>query len=119
MKLRLGIAIALVPFFTAHAEEGDKQSMYQISSTAPVNLTSTSARTPVLPNGQNYRGARLVTTQAAHCKVGDSTVTATANDSYFPANTPEYLKVQPSDGNYIACIRDSADGKFWADPVKQ
>ena len=118
MKLRLGVAIILVPLI-AHAEEGDRQSMYIISSTTPVTLTSASTRSALLPNGANWRGVRIVATQAAHCRAGDVTVTATANDTLFPANAPEYMKVQPSDGNYVACIRDTADGKVWIDPVKQ
>jgi len=119
MKLRLGIAIALMPLI-AHAEDGDKQSIYRVSSTDPVAIiSSTSARSALLPNTSDARGVRIAPTVTAHCKPGGSTVTATTSDTIFFANTPEYIKIQPSDGNYVACIADSASGKVWIDPTRQ
>ncbi|MHC2315142.1 hypothetical protein ACVIHC_002188 [Bradyrhizobium diazoefficiens] len=119
MKLRLGIAIALLPL-VAHAEDGDKQSIYQISPTAPANITSSSSvRSALLPSASNWRGVRIAATVDVHCRAGDVSVTATVNDTPFWGKSSEYIKVQPSDGNYVACIADSTSGKVWIDPAKQ
>lgn len=119
MKLRLALPlIALMPML-AHAEEGDRQSMMTISSTDPLTITSgTAARSPELPSTPQTRGVRVVGTQDMHCKTGSSIVMATVSDTLFPAKVPEYIKIQPSTGNYVSCIADSTTGKVWVDPVR-
>jgi hypothetical protein len=117
MKFRLGLtALALMPWL-AHAEEADKQGIYQISSTAPLTVsTTTSVRSAQLAN--TVRGVRIAPKVDAHCKVGDVTVVATANDTLFFAFAAEYVKIQPTDGNYVACLGDIAGGLVWVDPIK-
>lgn len=115
MKLRLILGL-LSCSCLVHAEEADKQSMYQISSTDPLTITSTSVRTPLLPNTTG--GVRIAPSVDVHCKAGGIAVVATVSDTPFWGKSSEYMKIQKTDGNYVACIRDSADGKVWVDPTR-
>lgn len=118
MKFRIGLAAlsALLPL-AAHAAEADKQSIYQISSTAPLTVSTTaSVRSQVFPNTTG--GVRIAPKVDVHCKAGDATVVATISDTIFFAFAAEYMKIQPTDGNYVACLADAAAGLVWVDPIK-
>jgi hypothetical protein len=117
MKLRLALAaLALVPF-VAHSEEADKQSVYAISGTLPPMTVSTTS-TRVGPLSNQTGQLRITPKVDAHCKVGGPTVTATVSDSLFFAFTAEYIKVQKTDGNYLACVQDSTGGLVFVDEMK-
>jgi len=51
---------------------------------------------------------RVICTEDSYIKVGNSTVNATTNDVYLPADTVEYFGIQP--GQYVAAIRDTVSG---------
>jgi hypothetical protein len=100
----------------AYAENGDTQSIYLISDTVPMTVSSASTRTAVLPN--QTRAVRIVATTNSHIKFGGSSVAATSLTTFIPAYTPETFKIQPTDGNYLAIIQDSGGGSAFIDLMK-
>jgi hypothetical protein len=58
---------------------------------------------------QTYQ-VRVVATSACRIRIGDSTPTALATDSYVPADRPEYFTCTP--GQKIAVIQEAAGGKL-------
>jgi enamine deaminase RidA (YjgF/YER057c/UK114 family) len=116
MKFRLALAVlALLPV-AAHSEESDKQSVYAISGTTPLAVSGTSVRMGPLSN--QTQQVRIAPKVDAHCKFGGAAVTATVSDSIFFAFAAEYIKVQRTDGNYLACIADSSGGLVFVDEMK-
>jgi enamine deaminase RidA (YjgF/YER057c/UK114 family) len=114
MKFRLAVIASLLPL-VAHAEEGDKQSIYQISGTTPIIV---SGSTRVGPLSDQTRAVRIAPKVDAHCKFGGSGVAATVSDTIFFAYTAEYVKIQPTGGTYLACIQDTSTGTVYVDEMK-
>jgi hypothetical protein len=60
------------------------------------------------PFGAQTRSVRLAADSACNYAIGDGAQTATASSPFLPANTIEYVEVNP--GQSIAAIRAAADG---------
>lgn len=82
-------------------------SIFRPRTTQNVAFTGTSART-TNAIGNFIQVVRLVATQACYVRVGNSTVAATTADFLLPANTVDYIIVDP--GSFIAAIQVSAGG---------
>ncbi len=72
-----------------------------------VTTSGTSART-TSGVGDQTRAVLLTCNEACHYAFGSSSVTATTNDTYLPANAEHYVRIAPS--QYVAAIQDSAGG---------
>lgn len=118
MKLRSLLLLAAALPAVALAENGDNQTVFRVSGTTQsFAITSTSARSALLSNTASR--IRAMSNVDSHIVFADASATATVSSTPLPANTPEYFKITPSDGNYVAVIRDSADGKVWLDDMRQ
>ena len=82
-------------------------SIFRPRTTQNVAFTGTSARTAA-GVGNFIQVVRVCATAACWIRVGNSTVVATTSDIYLPANTVDYLIVDP--GSFIAAIQASAAG---------
>jgi hypothetical protein len=60
--------------------------------------------------GSQTRQIRVAATAACRIRVDNGTPTATATDTYLPADTVEWLDVTP--GQRIAAIQETAAGKL-------
>lgn len=76
------------------------------STVQTVSISGTSAATSNAV-GSETRVIRIIATTACHYIIGASP-TATTSDTYLPANTFEYIKINP--GEKIAFIQNAASG---------
>lgn len=99
----------------AYGSGVDGQSVFRVSNTLPVVVTSASAVSPKL--SFETRVVRLTCTQDCHFKVGIASVSATISNSLLMGGSTEYFKVNATGPNYIGVIRDTADGKLFIDEM--
>lgn len=98
-----------------HAAEADKQSIYQISGTTPMIV---SGSTRVGPLSNQTGAVRIAPKADVNCVFGNSSVTATVSDTLFFAFAAEYVKIQPTDGTYLACIQNASAGTVYITEMK-
>lgn len=81
-----------------------------------VSVGSSSTKTPVRFS-QGIQMVRVVSTTDCHFRIDafDNNPTATANDSYLPADTVEYFPIQA--GEAIAFIQNSGSGTAYVSEV--
>lgn len=116
MKLRLLLPLLML-VSAAYADRQDEQSIYRISGTEALNITSTTTRSAEIPAAAT--GVRIVVSTNSHVAFGGVSVTANQSQTFLPAGVPEYFKLNRNNGNYAAFIRNSADGKVWMDYIYQ
>jgi hypothetical protein len=81
----------------------------RLGAAQKVDFTAASAASAAF-GAQTY-AIRVVATEDCHIKVGDGAVTATAAETYLPADLPEYFTVTP--GQKVAAVRATADGSLF------
>lgn len=79
---------------------------YRPGATQTVLVGATSVAT-TNAMGSGFRAARIVSTTDCHVKV-DPSPTATTDDMFLPADTPEIIRVHPDDK--VAFIQNAAGG---------
>lgn len=85
----------------------DTRVPYPLGVSQSVSVASTSARTAA-GVGEFTRHVMIYSSGDAYYNFGDSSVTATTSDTFIPAGAEHFVQIR---GNqYVAFIRDSADG---------
>lgn len=113
-----GLLTALVGSVSAQAYGSgvDGQSVFRVSQTQVVTVTSVSAASTKLAS--ETRVVRLSCKQDCHWKRGSSSgMTVTLNDSILFGGATEYFKLPATGPNYIGFIRDAADGQAFIDEM--
>jgi hypothetical protein len=85
----------------------DARVPFPLGVSQSINVVTASARTSA-GVGAFTRVVLIYSSTDAYYNFGDSTVTATTSDTFIPAGS-EHL-VQIRGGQYVAAIRNSADG---------
>ncbi len=62
--------------------------------------------------GGNTTVVRIASDEDVHFVVGPTTQTATLNDAFLPANTPEYIGIDPGDVIAVIAPAGGAAGSF-------
>ncbi len=89
------------------------QSHFRPGATlSPVTVSGTAANSAAIPAG--YEVARIVSTTDCHYVIAG---TATANDTYLPAEAVEYISV--NQGETISFIQNATGGTAYVTPVTQ
>ena len=114
LGIALGLAVVVIGVAYAAPTSYDprvsanmtRPCSYQDQTSTTLSITSTSARTSsAMTNGV----VRMVCSTAVHYRTGVAGPTAITGDALLPANTIEWF-VSEGAGNYVAAIRDAADG---------
>lgn len=87
-----------------------KQNASRVGTTQTIGYDSSAPITNAF-GAETYQ-LRLVANSACCYRIGDGAQTATAADTYLPANTIEYVIVSP--GQRIAAIKAATDGLITA-----
>lgn len=87
--------------------KGDARVPYPLGVSQAVSVVTASARTAA-GVGEFTRKVMIYSSGDAYYNFGDSTVTATTSDTFIPAGSEHFVQIRG--GQYVAFIRDSADG---------
>lgn len=86
---------------------GDARVPFPLGVSQTVSVASSSARTSA-GVGDQTRKVMIYCSVDAFYNLGGSTVTATTSNTFIPAGSEHFIQIRP--GQYVAFIRDSADG---------
>lgn len=110
------LALAGSAFAQGYGSGVDGQSVFRVSQTQVLNVTSGTVVSAKLTS--ETRVIRLSCTQDCHFKRGNTTgVAPTVSDSILFGGATEYFKVNATGPNYIGFTRDSADGRAFIDEM--
>ena len=88
---------------------GDARVPYPLGVSQNFATGAASARTAA-GVGSQTRSVIVSCDQACYYALGDASVTATASNTFLPANSEHYIRIRP--GQYVAAIQLTTAGTF-------
>lgn len=110
------MAEALVKTRLMHDAVGHPvQDIFWVARSQKVAYTATAGRIGAAL-GEGVKAVRVTLSSAGYVALGNSGVTATANDSFLPASTPRLYQVRAA--THVSAIQDSAGGTLYVDELE-